>query len=186
MGKSKKKRTKEVTPWCFYCDKEFQNEKVLIDHQKAKHFKCPHCMKKLPSTGGLSAHVLQVHKETIKKYGSAVVALEKSEEQETARTRDRGRRQRETALGLLALRCGVALPMLPVALQFRGCGGQRGSQQYAAQSIKCSVVTSAALFSNSFFISFVGFALWWPVVVKRSVVERLTFSFHLEKVLLHW
>eukprot|EP00906_Rhabdomonas_costata_P017024 RCo024497 len=71
MGKSKKKRTKEVTPWCFYCDKEFQNEKVLIDHQKAKHFKCPHCMKKLPSTGGLSAHVLQVHKETIKNFGDA-------------------------------------------------------------------------------------------------------------------
>eukprot|EP00906_Rhabdomonas_costata_P017025 RCo024498 len=71
MGKSKKKRTKEVTPWCFYCDKEFQNEKVLIDHQKAKHFKCPHCMKKLPSTGGLSAHVLQVHKETIKKVPNA-------------------------------------------------------------------------------------------------------------------
>mmetsp|Transcript_62665 Transcript_62665/g.111721 ORF Transcript_62665/g.111721 Transcript_62665/m.111721 type:complete len:291 (-) Transcript_62665:452-1324(-) len=68
MGKRKRK---EAKPWCFYCDHEFVNEKVLVDHQKARHFKCPHCGKKLPSSGGLQAHVLQVHKETIDKVPNA-------------------------------------------------------------------------------------------------------------------
>ncbi|CAG8521743.1 2496_t:CDS:2 [Racocetra fulgida] len=30
-----------------YCERDFEDEKVLIQHQKAKHFKCPHCNKKL-------------------------------------------------------------------------------------------------------------------------------------------
>jgi len=69
MGK--KKRKEAPKPWCFYCDQEFLNEKILIDHQKARHFKCFHCGKKLPSSAGLAAHVLQVHKETITKVPNA-------------------------------------------------------------------------------------------------------------------
>jgi len=35
MGR-KKKRYEEEKPWCFYCDREFDDEKILLQHQKAK------------------------------------------------------------------------------------------------------------------------------------------------------
>ncbi|RRT84315.1 hypothetical protein BHE74_00011215 [Ensete ventricosum] len=65
MGK-KKKRPSKV--WCYYCDREFDDEKILVQHQKAKHFKCHVCHKKLSTAGGMAIHVLQVHKETVIKY----------------------------------------------------------------------------------------------------------------------
>lgn len=65
MGRSKKK--KEVKPWCYYCDREFEDESILIQHQKAKHFKCHVCYKKLSTASGMVVHVVQVHKETLTK-----------------------------------------------------------------------------------------------------------------------
>lgn len=62
MGRKKKKTTK---PWCWYCNRDFDEEKILIQHQKAKHFKCPICHKKLYTGPGLAIHCMQVHKETI-------------------------------------------------------------------------------------------------------------------------
>ncbi|KAI1300653.1 hypothetical protein EDD11_006075 [Mortierella claussenii] len=62
---AKKNKKKEVRPWCWYCERDFEDEKVLISHQRAKHFKCNHCNKKLNTAGGMAVHVLQVHKETI-------------------------------------------------------------------------------------------------------------------------
>eukprot|EP00112_Aurelia_sp_Birch-Aquarium-sp1_P012121 Seg2548.1 transcript_id=Seg2548.1/GoldUCD/mRNA.D3Y31 product="Pyridoxal-dependent decarboxylase domain-containing protein 1" protein_id=Seg2548.1/GoldUCD/D3Y31 len=62
MGRKKKKAMK---PWCWYCNREFDEEKVLIYHQKAKHFKCHVCHKKLYTGPGLAIHCLQVHKEPI-------------------------------------------------------------------------------------------------------------------------
>lgn len=50
-------------PWCWYCDREFDDEKVLIDHQKAKHFKCPLCPRRLNSARGMAIHADQVHKQ---------------------------------------------------------------------------------------------------------------------------
>lgn len=50
-----------------YCNREFEDEKILIQHQKAKHFKCHICHKKLYTGPGLSIHCMQVHKETIDK-----------------------------------------------------------------------------------------------------------------------
>ncbi|WFD30726.1 hypothetical protein MSPP1_001750 [Malassezia sp. CBS 17886] len=35
---------------------------VLIQHQKAKHFKCPLCPRRLNTAGGLGVHLGQVHK----------------------------------------------------------------------------------------------------------------------------
>jgi hypothetical protein len=64
MGKKKKKTLKV---WCFYCEREFEDEKILIQHQKAKHFKCHVCHKKLSSASGMLIHVLQVHKESVSK-----------------------------------------------------------------------------------------------------------------------
>eukprot|EP01006_Ploeotia_vitrea_P027437 TRINITY_DN60258_c0_g1_i1.p2 TRINITY_DN60258_c0_g1~~TRINITY_DN60258_c0_g1_i1.p2 ORF type:complete len:244 (+),score=32.02 TRINITY_DN60258_c0_g1_i1:47-778(+) len=69
MGKGKKR--KQQKPWCFYCDREFQSEKILLDHQKARHWKCDHCRKQLDSTQGLVTHVLQVHKENLTKVPNA-------------------------------------------------------------------------------------------------------------------
>uniref|UniRef100_A0A915CNS5 BED-type domain-containing protein n=1 Tax=Ditylenchus dipsaci TaxID=166011 RepID=A0A915CNS5_9BILA len=69
MGRKKKKQSK---PWCWYCNREFEDEKILIQHQKAKHFKCHICGKKLFTGPGLAIHCMQVHKETIDKIPAAV------------------------------------------------------------------------------------------------------------------
>lgn len=64
MGRKKRNRA-SLKPFCFYCEREFDDEKVLIQHQKAKHFKCSACNRKLDTATGLVVHMLQVHKETI-------------------------------------------------------------------------------------------------------------------------
>ncbi|CRK93359.1 CLUMA_CG006900, isoform A [Clunio marinus] len=64
MGRKKKKAQK---PWCWYCNREFDDEKILVQHQKAKHFKCHICHKKLYTAPGLSIHCMQVHKEAVDK-----------------------------------------------------------------------------------------------------------------------
>jgi DNA-directed RNA polymerase subunit RPC12/RpoP len=69
MGRKKKRAAK---PWCWYCNREFEDEKILIQHQKAKHFKCPTCNKKLFTGPGLVIHCMQVHKETIDKIPAAI------------------------------------------------------------------------------------------------------------------
>ncbi|QRV96774.1 C2H2 zinc finger [Ceratobasidium sp. AG-Ba] len=66
MGKNKNKNKKKnkfvLRPWCWYCEREFEDEKVLMQHQKAKHFKCNHCPRRLNTAGGLAVHIQQVHK----------------------------------------------------------------------------------------------------------------------------
>ncbi|KAK0549792.1 hypothetical protein OC846_000258 [Tilletia horrida] len=60
MGK--RKRQAANAAWCWYCDREFEDEKVLLQHQKAKHYRCPHCPRRLNTAGGLAVHITQVHK----------------------------------------------------------------------------------------------------------------------------
>ncbi|GBN42154.1 BUB3-interacting and GLEBS motif-containing protein ZNF207 [Araneus ventricosus] len=62
MGRKRKKPSK---PWCWYCNREFVDEKILIQHQKAKHFRCHLCKRKLYTGPGLAIHCMQVHKQTI-------------------------------------------------------------------------------------------------------------------------
>ncbi|CAL8100260.1 unnamed protein product [Orchesella dallaii] len=69
MGRKKKKPAK---PWCWYCNREFEDEKILIQHQKAKHFKCHICHKKLYTGPGLIIHCMQVHKESVDKIPNAL------------------------------------------------------------------------------------------------------------------
>ncbi|XP_053300235.1 BUB3-interacting and GLEBS motif-containing protein ZNF207 isoform X3 [Pleuronectes platessa] len=69
MGRKKKKQMK---PWCWYCNRDFDDEKILIQHQKAKHFKCHICHKKLYTGPGLAIHCMQVHKETIEGVPNAI------------------------------------------------------------------------------------------------------------------
>ena len=67
-----KKKRGLPKPWCWYCEREFDDEKVLIEHQKAKHFKCPHCSKRLHSAQGMSVHVEQVHKQLLDRVPNAL------------------------------------------------------------------------------------------------------------------
>lgn len=52
-------------PWCYYCERDFEDLKLLISHQKAKHYKCDRCGRRLNTAGGLSVHMNQVHKESL-------------------------------------------------------------------------------------------------------------------------
>ncbi|KAL3958226.1 hypothetical protein ACCO45_006388 [Purpureocillium lilacinum] len=52
-------------PWCYYCERDFEDLKLLISHQKAKHFKCDRCHRRLNTAGGLAVHLNQVHKENL-------------------------------------------------------------------------------------------------------------------------
>ena len=81
MGKKRTARVIEEKPEiiCFYCERAFDDEKVLILHQKAKHFKCDFCQKKLSTAGGLVVHIVQVHKETIKEIPNAKPGRESTE-----------------------------------------------------------------------------------------------------------
>lgn len=59
-------------PWCYYCERDFDDQKVLISHQKAKHFKCDKCNRRLNTAGGLQVHLQQVHKETLTAVDNAI------------------------------------------------------------------------------------------------------------------
>ena len=39
-------------PWCYYCERDFEDLKILIDHQRHKHFKCERCGRRLNTAGG--------------------------------------------------------------------------------------------------------------------------------------
>lgn len=69
MGRKKKK---PIKPWCWYCNREFDDDKILVQHQRAKHYKCPFCHKKLYSGPGLTVHCIQVHKEKLDRIPEAL------------------------------------------------------------------------------------------------------------------
>ncbi|EEP76963.1 hypothetical protein UREG_01812 [Uncinocarpus reesii 1704] len=76
MGKKKRGHPdlEEVLsrPWCYYCERDFDDLKILISHQKAKHFKCDRCGRRLNTAGGLSVHMSQVHKEQLSAVDNAL------------------------------------------------------------------------------------------------------------------
>jgi hypothetical protein len=53
-------------------ERDFEDLKLLISHQKAKHFKCDRCGKRLNTAGGLSVHMNQVHKENLEQVENAL------------------------------------------------------------------------------------------------------------------
>jgi len=59
-------------PWCYYCERDFDDLKILISHQKAKHFKCDRCGRRLNTAGGLNVHMTQVHKENLTHVENAI------------------------------------------------------------------------------------------------------------------
>lgn len=67
MGR-KKKGSQKVTPKCFYCDRVFTDENQLVMHQKAKHFRCPDCGKKMTTTSAMRIHMSSVHKSELDRW----------------------------------------------------------------------------------------------------------------------
>jgi len=63
MGRKKKRERPFI--FCYYCNRIFENERVLIQHQRAKHFQCSRCNKKISSARGLQIHAFQVHQKTV-------------------------------------------------------------------------------------------------------------------------
>jgi len=61
MGRKKKKPVAERV-FCWYCNRDFADEDTLVQHQRAKHFRCPECNKQLNSAPGVAVHGRQVHK----------------------------------------------------------------------------------------------------------------------------
>ena len=59
-------------PWCYYCERDFDDLAVLINHQKARHFKCALCPRRLNTAGGLGVHMSQVHKESLPKISDSL------------------------------------------------------------------------------------------------------------------
>ncbi|KAI0028472.1 hypothetical protein K488DRAFT_58487, partial [Vararia minispora EC-137] len=59
-GSSRTTRVRRRRPLCpFLCS---YAPPVLMQHQKAKHFKCSMCPRRLNTAGGLAVHIQQVHK----------------------------------------------------------------------------------------------------------------------------
>ena len=67
MGRKKKQSEKEYI-WCYYCDREFDDENTLISHQVARHFKCEACGKKLGTFRGLLSHAKTTHNIDMKAF----------------------------------------------------------------------------------------------------------------------
>ncbi|KAJ5179493.1 hypothetical protein N7492_002703 [Penicillium capsulatum] len=75
MGKKRRGPSLEeilARPWCYYCERDFDDLKILTLHQKAKHFKCERCGRRLNTAGGLSVHMGQVHKEQLTEIENAL------------------------------------------------------------------------------------------------------------------
>ncbi|KAF2765655.1 hypothetical protein EJ03DRAFT_205314 [Teratosphaeria nubilosa] len=75
MGKKKRGPTLDEIlqrPWCYYCEKDFDDLNILLNHQKAKHYKCYSCGRRLNTIGGLKVHMNQVHKEEIHEVDNAL------------------------------------------------------------------------------------------------------------------
>ena len=49
-------------PWCYYCDREFDADGILLQHQKARHFLCrvPGCGKRCGTITSLQGHTWHV------------------------------------------------------------------------------------------------------------------------------
>ena len=61
------RKRKAALPWCYYCGREFADERVLEKHQRAKHFRCGSCDKQCASLPAMRQHALKAHGENVLK-----------------------------------------------------------------------------------------------------------------------
>ena len=57
-----------------YCDREFDGEKILVQHQTAKHFTCTakNCGKRCHSVSALATHAWARHRQTLERVPNAL------------------------------------------------------------------------------------------------------------------
>lgn len=82
MGKRKKvgdqvEAPQANRPFCYFCDRTFHDEGTLIQHQRAKHFRCQECddsvaRGKCESVQGLIVHTLKQHAKSLAKVPHAI------------------------------------------------------------------------------------------------------------------
>ena len=66
-GRSMGRKRKAALPWCYYCGREFADERVLTTHQRQKHFKCGSCDRACFSLPAMRQHALKAHGENVLK-----------------------------------------------------------------------------------------------------------------------
>jgi len=66
----------ELKPFCYYCEREFDNNKTLIQHQRTKHFNCAECGLKFDTVTGLRVHMLNAYKKTMKEVPNSIPGRE--------------------------------------------------------------------------------------------------------------
>lgn len=71
MGR-KKRGINVLKPFCYYCEKEFENANILLQHQKNRHFACKECTRKFSTASSLLTHMQQVHGKSIQKVTNAI------------------------------------------------------------------------------------------------------------------
>ena len=77
MGR-KKRGVNVLKPFCYYCDKEFENANILLQHQKNRHFACKQCTRKFSTAASLCTHMNQVHHgSSIQKVPNAIAGRDK-------------------------------------------------------------------------------------------------------------
>lgn len=64
--------TKKQKAWCYFCDKVFDSEVYLIDHQKKTHFRCPICRRQKINCKALVEHMSKVHQEILSEVPNAI------------------------------------------------------------------------------------------------------------------
>jgi len=81
MGRSKKKTAEESgsgpKPFCYFCDRDFENEDMLVRHQLGKHFSCPECAVgsnrgRCEGIHGLVGHMMKVHRRECKEVPNSI------------------------------------------------------------------------------------------------------------------
>jgi len=67
----------DLRPFCFFCERKFDDVRTLLQHQRAKHFKCPDCddgggLGKCESVQGLIVHTLKIHSRALDRVPNAM------------------------------------------------------------------------------------------------------------------
>merc|ERR1739838_811678 len=119
MGRKKRNRL-YVAPFCYYCEKECPDEKVLVQHQKARHFKCLECNKKLDTATGLVVHMIQVHKINISKvpHGMEGVPLELIQQKQQEQADKKGIKVQKSSHTVSAGQFGIPQYQQPPNLNY--------------------------------------------------------------------
>lgn len=76
LGANEAPELLECAPFCYYCDREFDDVKTLIQHQRTKHFCCEECGRTFSSVTSLRVHMLNSYKKSLKEVPHALSGRE--------------------------------------------------------------------------------------------------------------